>query len=141
MDISKYNGKHNPLYATRSKFKKDKAAVLEAKKAFYNTVRWGKLRDQCLRDTPLCVRCAVRGYITEADTVDHVLVFTGKSDPLATDTDNLRSLCHMCHSMVTAEEVHRRGEWLKRHDKGESIGDIAKEKYRANVLDCGLDGY
>lgn len=141
MDLSKLMGTHNPIYANRSKWKKNKAVVLEAKKSFYNSVRWQKLRDQALRSFPLCYRCEVRGYTNQATVVDHILVFENKNDPLATDTDNLRPLCATCHAMVTNKENTMRYKWLKRYKDGESIKSIAKEKYRADIVEVDNDGY
>ncbi len=141
MNLSLYNNKHNPIYANRSKDKKRKKEAFNIKHSFYSTAQWKRLRQLTLRDNPLCVRCDIRGYTKEATVVDHVLVFSDVSDPLATDTDNLRSLCHKCHAVVTNEEMHMRDEWLDRYSKGESIESIAQDKYKKTLDVVDDDGY
>ncbi len=141
MDLSKYNNKHNPFYANRSKKQKQKKESINLKQSFYNTVHWKRLRDQALRSSPMCYRCEIRGYIKEATVVDHIISFTSKNDPMATDTDNLKPLCHKCHAQIGYEENTKKYEWRDRYDNGESIESIAQEKYRKVQDVVGDDGY
>ena len=56
------------------------------------------MRRKRLHKSPLCVICESKGYVTEADIIDHI-------QPLAlggSDIDsNCRSLCNDCHDQVT----------------------------------------
>lgn len=68
--------------------------------------RWRKLRRLHLNREPLCRHCLLIDRVTPATDVDHITPHTGHGDPLLYDPDNLRSLCHSCHSRVTARYVH-----------------------------------
>jgi len=75
-------------------------------KKFYTSKQWQDVRNMKARQHPVCEDCldafthAGAGAITPVQVVDHVL-------PLAThphlrvSMDNLRSLCHMHHSIKT----------------------------------------
>ncbi|NLY16632.1 MAG: HNH endonuclease [Gammaproteobacteria bacterium] len=66
---------------------------------FYGTSRWRKLSLYYRRLHPLCVRCRELGRATPAQVVDHIKPL--KTHPeLATEWDNLRSLCHACHNQI-----------------------------------------
>lgn len=56
---------------------------------------WGKLARRHLEESPRCVRCG-----GPASEVDHVVPVRMGGRRL--DRDNLRSLCHPCHSQITA---------------------------------------
>lgn len=61
--------------------------------------RWRKVREIALAENPLCAECARRGVVTPATDVHHVVARRlGGEDEL----DNLQSLCHACHSRITA---------------------------------------
>lgn len=63
--------------------------------------RWRKLRDVVLRREPLCRECAAVGITRPAEDIDHV---RSKADGGDDSLDNLRPLCHSCHSRKTARE-------------------------------------
>ena len=142
LNLSKYNGKAGLVsYANKSKEKKQKKADRSIKQSFYNTAIWSRLRDQQLRESPLCIRCENMGDVVEAEVVDHVLPFIDVNDTLATDSDNLRSICKSCHSYTTIRETRDRKEWHKMYENGSSIDDIALIKYAADKYNVDSDGY
>ena len=141
MNLSLYNGKHNPIYANRSKDKKKRNAIDTSHYIFYNTSMWHRLRDQTLRDNPLCVRCGMRGRTREATTVDHVVMFIDKHDDMASNSTNLRGLCHRCHGKVSYTERSMRFIWRKRYDEGEEIESIVREKYGEVQATVDNEGY
>lgn len=142
MNLSKWNGLEGKVsYANRITERKGERDAAQVKKDFYHSAKWLRIRVSVLRDNPLCVRCSMTDYITEATEVDHVLLFSDKHDPLATDTDNLRGLCSSCHSEVTQEEKRRGAEWLRRYERGDSIESIAKNKYKQQQCRVDEDGY
>lgn len=62
----------------------------------YHTARWRRLREQVLRDEPLCRYCARKGIHVPATTVDHIV-------PVARgggfwDRNNLCGACLSCNS-------------------------------------------
>jgi 5-methylcytosine-specific restriction enzyme A len=61
---------------------------------------WRRTRNQHLHIEPLCRICKARGYITPANTVDHIIPITERPD-LRLDHDNLRSLCATCHNQLS----------------------------------------
>ena len=141
MDLSKHNGMHNPFYAKRSSEKRERERLDNVHRSFYSLAIWSRLRDQTLRDNPLCVRCGVRGRTKEATTVDHVVMFMDRHDSLATDSTNLRGLCYRCHGKVSYTEKSMRYIWRKRYDDGESVDDIAMEKYEIERVAVDDSGY
>jgi 5-methylcytosine-specific restriction protein A len=62
---------------------------------FYNTRTWKHLRKVKLVTDPLCERCKVK----PATDVDHIKAINAGGNPTA--FENLRSLCHECHSQKT----------------------------------------
>lgn len=78
-------------------------------KAIYNSKRWQRLRAQKLRDEPFCEYCPASRRLP-ASEVDHYIAISNGGDPY--DYDNLRSVCHSCHSKKTAS-----GERVKGCDK------------------------
>lgn len=64
--------------------------------------RWGKLRAQVLRrDDHLCQPCLIRGNVTTATEVDHIIP---KAQDGTDDFDNLQSICTECHKLKTTSE-------------------------------------
>ena len=61
---------------------------------------WKRIRDRYIRAHPLCEECKKQGRLTPAEEVHHVLPLShgGKNAE-----ENLMSLCHSCHSRITAE--------------------------------------
>lgn len=62
------------------------------------------MRAEHLLAEPFCRECAKRGIRTRATEVDHVISHKGDWSKF-TDTDNLQSLCHSCHSRKTLREI------------------------------------
>lgn len=62
--------------------------------------QWSKVRKLHLNANPLCVFCLDAGKVTEATDVDHIKSLADYPE-LKTDPNNLRSLCHSCHSRRT----------------------------------------
>ena len=59
---------------------------------------WQARRSQVLAERPLCEDCLARGLTAGATDVDHVTAKAAGGDD---GDDNLRSLCHSCHSRKT----------------------------------------
>lgn len=65
--------------------------------------RWQRARLSVLAERPLCEDCRDRGLVAEGVDVHH-LDGLGPLGPRGYDPDNLRVLCHSCHSRTTAAE-------------------------------------
>lgn len=61
---------------------------------------WRKFRLMQLRREPLCEDCLEAGRVTEATDVHHIVP---KRDGGEDSFDNVKSLCHSCHSKRTAK--------------------------------------
>ena len=75
------------------------------RQAVYNSSTWKTLRDEKLRQKPLCECCLKKGIIKVALDVHHKVSFMSTNDPveryrLAYDLDNLQSLCRECHNAI-----------------------------------------
>lgn len=67
---------------------------------FYDKRAWrDRIRPQQLARHPLCEDCLDRGQVTAATDVDHM-----DGNPHNNSADNLRSLCHACHSRKTVRQ-------------------------------------
>lgn len=65
--------------------------------------RWGKFRKTYINANPLCVFCLDNGTVTTATDVDHIKPLADCPE-LKYNVENLRSLCHACHSRRTATD-------------------------------------
>ena len=65
----------------------------------YADRRWRKVRQMQLNNDPLCEDCLLYGKTVTATDVHHVIP---KRDGGSDAFENLRSLCHSCHSKITA---------------------------------------
>ena len=76
-------------------------------KPLYNSAAWKRLRETALRrDRYTCQICSRR-----AEEVHHVIELTEENindRSIALNIDNLQSLCHDCHTILTQRE-HGRG--------------------------------
>lgn len=87
--------------------------------AFYHTQRWRRLRDQHMREEPLCRSCRARGMTVAGQVVDHITPVKQGGDRW--DPANLQTLCNPCHEVKSANEGSRGGtqhgsaypEWLE----------------------------
>ncbi len=73
---------------------------------FYGSTAWHQTRRIKLASDPVCSDC----HKDLATDVDHVQPLADRWD-LRLSLDNLRSLCHSCHSRRTATEAKRLGVW------------------------------
>lgn len=73
-----------------------------------NSARWKKLRNEKLKDSPVCEECAKNGVSTLATEVHHIrpvesVAGVAAMERLMFDWNNLQSLCHACHA-----DIHKR---------------------------------
>lgn len=78
---------------------------------YYNSKYWKNLRNQFIREHPLCYDCILEGKSTPAEECHHIRPFySGETDEerwrLLLDPENLVSLCQRCH--------HRRHTEMRR---------------------------
>jgi 5-methylcytosine-specific restriction protein A len=142
MDLSKYNGKHNPLYKTAVSNPVDVIDKLEHMKV-YNSKQWKRMRLLKLSEEPMCIMCKKNNVIKEATVVDHCITFTDMNDEVAFNYDNYYSLCDVCHGKLTQLEKHNRVRWKQMYDVNpcvETIQRVAEEKYRVRS-EVSSDGY
>lgn len=69
---------------------------------FYGSKLWHILRNDFIKEHPLCEECYKKGIIKQAEHVHHVIPFlNGQSEAeqwdLFSDENNLMSLCLDCH--------------------------------------------
>jgi 5-methylcytosine-specific restriction endonuclease McrA len=62
-----------------------------------NSRAWRKLRDQVVRDEPICWLRFPGICTTISNTADHIIPFTQRPD-LAMDRSNLHGACHPCNT-------------------------------------------
>ena len=72
----------------------------------YTTSQWQKLRAMHLNEKPLCAACMNIGIVSYAKVVDHIIPVSERKD-LAFDSQNLQSLCAICHSAAKQREEIR----------------------------------
>lgn len=92
-----YCARHRPKEAARSEESKQWRWM-------YGTDTWKQLRAEQMLNEPFCRACAKRGVRRRATDVDHIRDHKGDWAKF-TDTNNLESLCHSCHSRKTALEM------------------------------------
>jgi hypothetical protein len=84
-----------------------------ARKKLYNSAAWQRCRALALRRSPLCPKCLKNGFTVPSKDVHHKVDLADGGAPL--DLDNLETLCHEHHSMVT-----RWRQFRKRDENGET---------------------
>ena len=89
------------LHRSESEFKRDPAV-----QRLYDR-KWQARRKVQLSAHPWCEVCLSKGIYTPATDVHHVTPHRGDKNIFLTSP--LESLCHACHSEVTAREVNGRG--------------------------------
>ena len=76
-------------------------------RSWYSRRIWTqRLRPAQLVREPFCRECAARGLRVRATDVDHVVDHKGDW-ALFSDSGNLQSLCHSCHSRKTLRDMGR----------------------------------
>lgn len=86
----------------------------------YNTLRWRKLREAKLQDSPLCEICLEKGKVTPATEVHHIhhVADVGsflEAMDVAFDYNNLMSLCTQCHQDLHARE--HKAQWKEKNSQ------------------------
>lgn len=108
-----------PPWAIKSdRYKESKRRIAEANTdrtyaRLYKTKAWSTLRQQVLREQPIC---AADGCGRPASHVDHIVDHRGDIERFH-DRDNLQGLCPSCHSRKTRLE---RGGWAASRGRGET---------------------
>ena len=99
-----------------------------------NSARWRRLRDEWIREHPLCEECKRKGIVEPARCVHHITpIESGRNDKqcedLAFSRANLQALCYQCHADIhKAENSHskeahkqraqeRLQQWIARHKR------------------------
>ncbi len=65
--------------------------------------KWQQARLDYLSKHPLCVFCKTKGFVTEANVVDHIIPHNG-DQKLFWNRNNWQSLCTSCHSSVKQKQ-------------------------------------
>ena len=73
---------------------------------FLNSPSWRRKSKWCLKREPLCRECKKKGRLTASTCTDHII--PPSKDGSKWDDRNLQCLCHKCHGIKTAGEVHGR---------------------------------
>tara|TARA_Y100000593_G_C4114272_1_gene239470 strand:+ start:217 stop:555 length:339 start_codon:yes stop_codon:yes gene_type:complete len=72
--------------------------------SFYNSKRWRALRNYFIQKNPICAQCKRDGIIKGAQCVDHIKAISKFGMGVATDINNLQSLCNSCHAKKSSRE-------------------------------------
>jgi 5-methylcytosine-specific restriction protein A len=80
----------------------------EARQRFYQSPEWKALRRAHLLGNPLCEECKKNNKISVARIVDHIDEIQN-SPYKCLDSDNLQSLCMLCHNRKSAQTYNRKG--------------------------------
>jgi hypothetical protein len=78
----------------------------------YSTTAWARLRLAKLAASPLCEACNLRGDLTEANTVDHVIAIAKGGDAFPA-LEGLMALCASCHGQKTAAMDRQGGKGVR----------------------------
>lgn len=73
----------------------------KASKQLYNSARWKNFRKHYLEQHPLCEDCLVMSKTTTATELHHITRLSVQREA-ALDEENIKPLCHDCHSKRTA---------------------------------------
>ena len=117
-----------------------------AHRKFYDSKQWKSLRSLTLRAHPLCRRCKSINRLQSAQMVDHLLQWKDKHDPLATNLDNMYSLCNSCHGAISKLENREGNRWRMMYYNGTPLKEIAplkytRKEYKQFNTDGGLIGW
>jgi 5-methylcytosine-specific restriction protein A len=98
----------NPGYCEKHKREKENNRIpfknaVRSNEGLYNTNRWKKLRAEHLKEQDYCVYC---GSSKDLE-VDHIMPPRGDED-LFYSSENLQTICGVCHRLKTAKEIRDR---------------------------------
>lgn len=96
---------------TKQRLSHEESEAAKERKAFYNSSKWRKLRDNHLKRFPVCAVCSEL-----ANSVHHVIDRL-KDPSKALDRTNLQSLCQKCHSKETKARQDGNTEEKKEESK------------------------
>ena len=71
--------------------------------AIRKSSRWTRLSQQIRRERPICQRCEEQGLPLRASSEVHHVRKVATHPHLAFNPDNLRALCHECHTIEEYE--------------------------------------
>jgi 5-methylcytosine-specific restriction protein A len=79
----------------------------------HRTPEWRRLRLAKLQEQPLCEVCLMRGRVTPANTVDHIVSINAGGDAFPT-LDGLMSMCVACHNSKTrrTDQPYAKGDGI-----------------------------
>ena len=88
----------------KKEFKRNEnTASREMRKKAYNNTEWRKLRDNYIKQHPLCENCLDKGKVVAAEDIHHIKspFTTGEINyNLLLDGNNLKALCKECHAAI-----------------------------------------
>jgi len=65
---------------------------------FYASREWRKIKNNCIKENPLCELCLNEGNENKSDDVHHITPLSQGGEPFL--EDNLIALCQSCHSSI-----------------------------------------
>ncbi|MBO6506857.1 MAG: HNH endonuclease [Kordiimonadaceae bacterium] len=83
----------------------------------YNTTAWKRLRAAKLATEPLCQPCKLRGAVTTAKAVDHIVPINAGGEAFPS-LGGLMSMCERCHNEKTAANDRKHTKPFSRNVKG-----------------------
>lgn len=98
----------------------------KAKMRLYGRAAWQRARRAQLAEFPWCARCLRANIWTPATDVHHLTPHHGDLEIFIASPKE--SLCHSCHSIVTAEEQGGRGGKKVSNGGPPSVSGVAREK-------------
>lgn len=102
-ELQKENSPFKEFYAEYEKQKDLKRGT--SKERGYDA-KWRQIRAYHLKHNPLCVYCLKNGITKQATVVDHIQAHKGNKT-LFYDTNNLQSLCSVCHNSTKKKEENK----------------------------------
>lgn len=81
----------------------ENTASREMRRKAYNNTDWRKLRNNYIKEHPLCEECLNKGKVVPAEDVHHIRSPFSNGEinyALLLDGNNLKSLCKECHAAI-----------------------------------------
>lgn len=96
-----------------------------------NSRKWVKLRNEKIKQDPLCERCSLSGIITPGAEIHHITPVDDGTTPaekkrLAYNPNNLQTLCKSCHVAIHKELQSKSKAATKRRAKDTAAVFIAE---------------